>query len=107
MARSETPDQIKSKRKALSALFPYAVLWEQGGDNRRVDAFLAIVRLSKFMVQPIARLLDKAGPSLLNWVMTFMSPYTDWEYVSDTNTVTRWAHWGQRGSYLAGKFRVF
>ena len=96
MAQAEDPDQIESKHKAIFTLFPYAVQQEQSGDNRMVDALLAIIkvpssRIFMFMAQPIAMLLGKADPNFPNRLMTLMSPYADWELVSNTDTVTQWA----------------
>ena len=47
MARVEDLDQIRSKRKAIIALFPYAVWRERAGDNRMVDAFVCIAGAPK------------------------------------------------------------
>jgi len=94
MARVEHLDRIKSKRKAIIALFPYAVRWERDGDHRMVDALLGVVRVPKvgpFMAQPIATLLGGAGPDFPSRFVTLMSPYADWGPESNTKTVTRWA----------------
>ena len=96
MARVEDPDRIKSKRKALIALFPYAVWRERGGDRRMLDAY------SNIFMDPIARelvgksivtRLGEASPNSPNWVVTLMLPYADWGWMlrENQNTVTRWA----------------
>ena len=96
MARVEDPDQIKSKRKALIALFPYAVWLERGGDCRVFDAYFDIFaapKLRMIVAEPIIMLLDEANPNSPNWVVTLMLPYTDWgwEFMDNQNAVTRWA----------------
>jgi len=94
MAQIGGLDQIKSKRKAIIALLPYAVRRERVLDHRMSDAFSRVARVPNvgtFMAQPIATLLSEAGPDYPNWLVTLTSPYAHWGLGSNTNTVTRWA----------------
>ena len=87
-------DQIGSKIKAVVALLPYAVWRERGGDNRMADACLAVIRIPDARTRvgrTIALLLDEGDLEIPSWVMTLVSPYGNWVYVSNTDTVTRWA----------------
>ena len=92
-------DQIFSKRKAISALFPYAILLEQEGDQGMVDAILSAARAShfgKFMwnrTNPyIIPLFDKQSPPSLDRVVALASPHVTWDTMLDgTNAVVRWA----------------
>ena len=97
MARAKDPDQIESKRKALIALFPYAVWRERGGEYRMFDAYFGIFAVPKAMElvgKSIVALLEEASHNSPNWVVTLVLPYEDWGYeifMEDQNTVTRWA----------------
>ena len=96
MAQVEDPDQIWSKRKAINALFPYAVWREWGGDHRMVDAFLGIARapnIGILVAEPIVTtLVDGASPGSPTRVMTLVSPYMRWVMPGfNKNTVTWWA----------------
>ena len=96
MARVEDLDQIWSKRKAINALFPYAVWRERGGDQRMVDAFLGIARapgVGTFVAEPIVTaLFDEASPDSPTRVVTLVSPYVRWVTQRfNKNTVTWWA----------------
>ena len=48
MVGAADPDLILSKRKAISALFPYVVRLELGGRQEMVGAFARIARIGKF-----------------------------------------------------------
>ena len=96
MAQVEDPDQIWSKRKAINALFPYAVWRERGGDHRMVDAFLGIARapnIGILVTEPIVTaLFDGASPGSSTRVVTLVSPYVRWVMPGfNKNTVTWWA----------------
>jgi len=82
MVRVPNPGMIHSKRKAVSALFPYAISLDQGGQRRMVDAISRVARVSisiygEFMwyrVKPtIAAMFDGPNPPSLNWVL---APHT-------------------------------
>ena len=99
-ARAEDRDQIQSRRKAITAFFPYAVWQERGGDRRAIDAFLGVTRVSKsgsgFMwgeIEPfVAALFGETSPDSLNRVLALVSPYVPWRtWGFDGNAVNRWA----------------
>ena len=94
MAQVKDREQIKSKRKALIALFPYAVRWEGGRGHRMFDAYFDIFMIPEareLVAEPIVRLLDEASPDSPNWVMTLMLPYADWGSLCHPNIVAGWA----------------
>ena len=77
MARVENLDQIKSKRKAIVAVFPFAAWREWGWDHRMVDAFSGVFRVPdvvRFMARPIATLLKEECPDYPNWIVTLGGP---------------------------------
>jgi hypothetical protein len=60
---------IRSKRKALTALFPYVVLRVKEGEHEMLDVFLDVVRSSErsglmwFYIEPLlSALLDENTP---------------------------------------------
>ena len=90
------PDQIGSKHKATTALFPYAVQRELDGEGGMIDAFFGVVRASKlgtFAIGPlIATLFDEESPDSMNRVIALASPYAPWNPEdSHSGMVTRWA----------------
>ena len=97
-------DLISSKRKAINALFPYAILLEQGGQQGVINAILRAARVAsskpsihgKFMwhhvVLYVSRLFEKRSPTSLNRVIALISPYLPWESALNNKVaVTRWA----------------
>src|SRR5258708_5284644 len=100
MAGAPDADTILwSKRKAASALFPYAVRMAQGGQRGMIDAILHSASKSTsggFMwrrIEPyITSLFDESTPSSLNQAITLMSPCVGWGYEPYTEkAVARWA----------------
>ena len=96
MAQVKNPDQITSKRKALIALFPFAVWWNRGGDHRMFDSYhdiFVVPKARKFVAKPIIMQLKEASPNSPNWAVTLMLPYADWglEMECHQSTVTSWA----------------
>ena len=82
MARVGDLRQIKSKRKAASAFFPYAVWQERDGERKMIDAFFGLARASKsdmFLWKAIgpfiAVLFGKSSGDSLNRAITLVSPY--------------------------------
>ena len=81
-----------NKAKAVAALFPYTVWRERGGDNRMLDAWLAVIRDEQgrgYTAQPIVRLFGEEDFDFPNWIVTLVAPYARWERVS-TNALHRW-----------------
>lgn len=104
MAEAADSNLIISKRKAICALFPYAVYLEQGGQHGMIDAILLAARASssvasntgKFMwcqvVLYISRLFEKQSPPSLNRVISYISPYVPWDgALNNKVAVARWA----------------
>ena len=96
MARIKDPNQIESKRKALIALFPYAVWRERGGDCRMFNAYFgifAVPRARTHVGKKIVKLLNEASLKSPNWAVTLMLPYEDWglKLRGNQNTITGWA----------------
>jgi hypothetical protein len=91
--------QIRSKRKAINALFLYAVRPGRSGKQRMADMSLraAMVSNSEEFIwdraKPfITRLSNTQGPPSLDWVIIIASPHVAWDDGSyDRNTVIRWA----------------
>ena len=86
MAEDPDPVLINSKRKAISALFPYAVFLEQGGQRRMVDAIsnaAKATRSRKFMwyrAKPfITAMFNKPNPPSLSWILGLVSPRVHWD----------------------------
>jgi hypothetical protein len=95
---------IFSKRKALNALFPYAIFLEQGGQQGLINAISRTARALNFytsnrrnfvwyhVVLYISRLFEKRNPTSLNRAITLISPYVPWEGTFiNTVAVSRWA----------------
>ena len=88
-----------SRRKEISALFPYAALLAQDGQSGMIETILCIASKSPSggfiwdRVGPsITFLFDESSPPSLNQAITFASPCLDWlrgPYTQDT--VSRWA----------------
>ena len=94
MARVGDLGQIRSKRKAATALFAYAVRREQDGDGGMIDVLLDVIKLRAFTIGPqITALFDEGSPDSLNRIIVLVSPYVPWDSrVFHSSTVTRrWA----------------
>ena len=94
-----TDPTFHSKRKAINALFPYAVRLARDGQRGMIDAILRVALKSTsggFMwhhIGPyITPLFDESSPPFLNQAITLASPYTDWTYGPHSKSaVARWA----------------
>ena len=95
----EASDQnlIFSKRKAISALFPHAVILEQCGQPALLDMFLRAAQSTKLedfiWAHPLANtLLSTLSPCALDWVILLEMPYA-WrdEGPRSEDEVARWA----------------
>ena len=104
MIQAANSDAMISKRKTINTQLPYAIHFEQGGQQGMINAILRAARVSdseasnigKFMwhrvVLYISRLFDKRSPTSLNRVITLISPYVPWDRaLNDTTAVPRWA----------------
>ena len=86
MVEDVDPDTIHPKRKAISALFPYAVLLEQGGQRRMLDAISHTARATRgenfiwYRAKPfIASMFYNPNPPSLNWVLGLILPRVPWD----------------------------
>ena len=82
---------IRSKRKALTALFPYVALREEEGQHEMFDAFLHVARASErsglmwFYIEPLfSALLDEGAPVVLKRVAILISPHIPWWQFEDS-----------------------
>ena len=106
MARVKNMDQVMSKRKAITAFFPYAVWQGRAGNRGVVEAFLDVAMASNpvrklidwdgFMwkeIRPFVNgLFDETSPDSLNQVLILVSPYVLLEtWCFNRSMVTRWA----------------
>ena len=99
MISAGDPDQIYSKYKAITALFPYAVWQEQDGQHKVVDVCLHAARASKRMEflwyciigLPVARLPNEESPVSMKQAFILMSPHLPWSWSMDEHWVQQWA----------------
>ena len=99
MAETADPIAIFDKRKAISAILPYAIRLAGGGQQRMVDVFSRVARASnsgEFMwhcVEPlVVALFDEPNTPSPDRVITLVSPYLNWgNFHFDQNIVTRWS----------------
>ena len=95
MVESRNPSKIQSKRKALTAFFPYAVTRERDGEHGMMDAFLGAAGAAGstmhlwHAIRPfIPTLFDQASPRTI--VLT--SSHVPWHSeLCDENVVAIWA----------------
>jgi hypothetical protein len=86
MISAGDPGPIHSKRKAITALFPYAVLQVQDGQHRVFDMCLHAVRASKhkgllwrhIRELPVTRLLNEESPISTKQAFIHMLPHLPW-----------------------------
>ena len=81
MVEAADPGLIQSRRRAISVLFPYAILLARRGQREMLDAFSRVARASDsvyFMwhhINPFTiTLFDEPNPPSLNWVLGLISP---------------------------------
>jgi len=90
---------IYSKRKAISALLPYAIRLPGDGQQKMIGALSGTHRTSIFtdfvwdcVELRMTVLLNEPRTPSPDRVITLVSPYLDWnKYNFDRNTVTRWS----------------
>jgi hypothetical protein len=86
MINAGDPGPIQSKCKAITALFPYAVLQDKDGQHRVFDMCLHAARASMqenflwyhIKKLPVARLLNEENPVSTKQAFTLMSPHLPW-----------------------------
>jgi len=90
---------IRSKRKALTALFPYAVFRVKEGEHEMFDVFLRVVRSSErsglmwFYIEPLlSALLDEKTPVFSKWAAIMASPHVPWwQFENGGRLIQLWA----------------
>jgi len=90
---------IRSRRKALSALFPYAVWQEQDGQHEMLDAFLRVAEASDlrgymwYHIEPfISALLHEEGYGSPKLAAILTSPHLPWDqFTNSENLIHLWA----------------
>jgi hypothetical protein len=90
---------IRSKRKALTALFPYVVLRAKGGEHKMFDMFLGVVRSSErsglmwFYIEPLlSALLDEKAPVFSKRAAILASPHVPWwQFENGGRLIRLWA----------------
>ena len=99
MVEATNPSPIYLKHKAISVLFPYAVLQEQKGEWEMLDMFLQIAEVSAqvgFMwhhIEPlVTRLLNKESPVPLKRAIILASPHIPWwQFTNGECLIQLWA----------------
>lgn len=99
MVKATNQELIRSKHKAISALFPYAVRLGRRGKQRLADISLraAMVLGSRRFIWRLAKphimgLANTQSSLSLNWLITLASPHVSWhDEPYDGNMVARWA----------------
>ena len=99
MVKSADQGLIRSKHKAIYALFPYAVRLGRSGNQRVVGVFLRAVmalnpeELIWDRAKPlIVRLSNTQSPPSIDWLIIVASPHMFWDdELCDGNMVARWA----------------
>jgi len=89
-------DLIRSKRKAITALFPYAVWRERDGKHEMFDALLRITKASDirdyiwYHVEPLVSALLREGTSgSLKLAMVLASPHFPWRQFKNGENLAR------------------
>lgn len=99
MIRTADRERIHSKRKAVTAFFPYAVWQEQGGQHEMLETFLRTARASgrwRFMWRrirlPLLTLLKEESPISLKRATLLASPHMPWgDFANGQHLVQLWA----------------
>ena len=89
---------ILAKRKAISALFPYAISLERSGDQTMADVVLRVSRASCSRevvwdrIWPyFTALFYEPIPSSSSRLITLFSPYLPWDRAANPDFVSGWA----------------
>ena len=93
MVETANPDQILSKRKAISAIFPYAISLGRDGMADEILRLVAIPYSRGFMWRRMEAMLfaESSSPSL-DRAVVLVSPYLPWtDAFYNRHSVDRWA----------------
>jgi len=99
MIEAPDPGQIRSKRKAITALFPYMVRLEQDGQPQPLEVFLRLARASGqwgFMwhrVRPLViTLLQEESSAPIKRAILLALPHMPWaNFANGQHLVQLWA----------------
>ena len=99
MISAGNPGPICSKRKAITALFPYAACQEQDGQHNILDVCLHAARAPKqrgflwYRIRqlPISELLNEESSASTKQAFILMSPHIPWGWGMGPNWVQAWA----------------
>ena len=96
MVEAADLDQIFCRRKAISALLPYAILLGRDGHRGMADEILRVMKIpysGKFVWRRLeAMLFAESSPSSFDQTIALVSPYLPWtDEFFDLNMVERWA----------------
>lgn len=96
MVQIGNPDPIRSKRKAISALFPYAALREREGQGEMLDLITHLARVSTqsgFMWHRIGTLvtalLDEESPISSKRAAILALPHMPWRKLTNAGSLVR------------------
>jgi hypothetical protein len=104
MISAGDPGPIRSKCKAITALFPYAVWQEQEGQNKVLDVCLHAAKASRaqnflwyhIRQLPVARLLNEESPVSMKQAFILVLPHLPWQWRMDEHE-----HWVQQWAAAA------
>ena len=93
MVEAEDYHSLQSKRKAISALLPYAVWRERDGQPEMLDVILHAARASRMfrfmwchVDQFVSTLFSEASPRAI----ALVSPYIPWDRLTDRGDLVQW-----------------
>jgi len=95
MVEGEDWHPLESKRKAITALLPYALQKERDGQNEMFDAFMRVIRASedrdfmwRFVRQYITRMPRETSPRAIVLVL----PHIRWDWpIAKEELIRQWA----------------
>ena len=93
MIEAEDHSPLHSKRKAITALLPYAVWQERDGRPEMLNTILRIAGITRWKfiwyhaVQFISTLLSEASPH----AVMLVSPHIPWDRVTEGGLIKQWA----------------
>ena len=99
MIGTADPDPIYSKRKAITAFFPFAAWRGRNGQHRMLDTLLYTARASGeqgfmwYYIKPVVTmLLNEESPVPLKQAVILLSPHlTWWNFTDDKHLTQSWA----------------
>ena len=93
MTEAEDYHPLQSKRRAITALLPYAVWRERDGQSEMLDMILCAAKASRmwrfmwyYVNQFVSTLLSEASPRAI----MLTSPHIHWGYLTDREDLVQW-----------------